>query len=146
MRLAARRLHLFPAARCNETDSPNTRVSAPLPYNAGWASAQISPDGHVWTCTIRAKGVGSLRDNEYDFQRIWFGPGMDEVRRSIRNKECNCPLANASYTNMIMSPRVLTRVSTNKFRYSRNGATEGSGRFRIRQDADQRYSSSLPRE
>jgi MoaA/NifB/PqqE/SkfB family radical SAM enzyme len=68
---------------------------------AGWASAQIYADGTVWPCCVRADNLGNLRDHNYDFGDIWFGEKIKEVRRSIAAKECYCPLANASYTNML---------------------------------------------
>lgn len=77
---------------------------------AGWASAQIYADGTVWPCCVRADDLGNLRDHGYDFQRIWFGEKIKEVRRSIAAKECYCPLANASYTNMLMDVSTATRV------------------------------------
>ena len=80
---------------------------------AGWASCQVSPDGEVWPCCVRGESAGNLRENGYDFPAIWFGPRMEEIRRSIRNKECACPLANASYTNIMTSPTAMTRVAIN---------------------------------
>jgi MoaA/NifB/PqqE/SkfB family radical SAM enzyme len=77
---------------------------------AGWASAQIYADGTVWPCCVRADNLGNLRDHHYDFKEIWFGEKIKEVRRSIAAKECHCPLANASYTNMLIDPPTLTRV------------------------------------
>ena len=77
---------------------------------AGWASAQIYADGTVWPCCVRADNLGNLRDHDYDFKAIWFGDKIKEVRRSIAAKECYCPLANASYTNMLIDPPTLTRV------------------------------------
>ena len=79
---------------------------------AGWASAQIYADGTVWPCCIRADNLGNLRDHNYDFKEIWFGDAIKEVRRSIANKECYCPLANASYTNMLHDIPTLARVGT----------------------------------
>ena len=79
---------------------------------AGWASAQIYADGTVWPCCVRADNLGNLRDHNYDFGEIWFGEGIKEVRRSIREKECYCPLANASYTNMLMDVPTLAKVGT----------------------------------
>jgi len=81
-----------------------------IPCFAGWASAQIYASGEVWPCCVRADNLANLRDVDYDFKRIWFSPEADQVRISIRNKECHCPLANASYTNMLMHPPTLTRV------------------------------------
>ena len=77
---------------------------------AGWASAQIYADGTVWPCCVRADNLGNLRDHNYDFKEIWFGEAIKEVRRSISAKECHCPLANASYTNMLMDAPTLARI------------------------------------
>jgi MoaA/NifB/PqqE/SkfB family radical SAM enzyme len=79
---------------------------------AGWASAQIYADGTVWPCCIRADDLGNLREHDYDFSRIWFGDKIHEVRRSIAAKECYCPLANASYTNMLHDMPTLARVGS----------------------------------
>ena len=83
-----------------------------IPCFAGWASAQIYASGEVWPCCIRADNLANLRDVDYDFKRIWFSAEADRVRTSIRNKECHCPLANASYTNMLMHVPTLGRVTT----------------------------------
>lgn len=79
---------------------------------AGWASAQIYADGTVWPCCVRADDLGNLRDHHYDFKEIWFGDKIKNVRRSIAAKECHCPLANASYTNMLMDVPTLARVGS----------------------------------
>ncbi len=78
---------------------------------AGWASAQLAPDGHVWGCCVRAESVGNVRDHGYDFGAVWFGPRADEFRRSVRAHECACPLANASYTNLLLDAPSLARVA-----------------------------------
>lgn len=78
---------------------------------AGWVSAQIYSDGTVWPCCVRADNLGNLRDHDYDFKEIWFGEKIKEARRSIAAKECHCPLANASYTNMLHDIPTLTRVA-----------------------------------
>ena len=84
-----------------------------IPCYAGWASAQIAPDGYVWGCCIRAESVGGLRENGYDFGKVWFSPEADRFRTSVAARECACPLANASYTNMLMSLPALARVTRN---------------------------------
>jgi len=83
-----------------------------LPCYAGWASAQIYADGTVWPCCVRADNLGNLRDVNYDFPSIWFGEKIKEVRNSIAAKECHCPLANASYTNLMHDIPTLARVGT----------------------------------
>jgi MoaA/NifB/PqqE/SkfB family radical SAM enzyme len=80
---------------------------------AGWASAHLAPDGHVWGCCVRAESIGNVRDHEYDFATVWLGEAGDTFRASVRAHECACPLANASYTNLLLDPSSLGRVAAN---------------------------------
>jgi MoaA/NifB/PqqE/SkfB family radical SAM enzyme len=80
---------------------------------AGWASAQLAPDGHVWGCCVRAESVGNVREHGYDFGAVWFGAQADAFRASVKAHACACPLANASYTNLLLDPRSLVRVAAN---------------------------------
>jgi MoaA/NifB/PqqE/SkfB family radical SAM enzyme len=82
-----------------------------IPCMAGVASAQIAPNGDVWTCCIRAQSMGNLRDHDYDFGAVWRGTRAGELRRSIKAGECYCPLANAAYTNMLMHGPTVTKVA-----------------------------------
>ncbi len=81
-----------------------------IPCLAGIASAQIAPNGDVWTCCIRAESVGNLREHNYDFGSAWRTVKADEMRRSIKAGECYCPLANAAYTNMVCHTPTVTAV------------------------------------
>ncbi len=81
-----------------------------IPCLAGVASAQIAPNVDVWTCCIRAESVGNLREHNYDFGSVWRTAKADELRRSIKAGECYCPLANASYTNMLCHVPTVTKV------------------------------------
>ncbi|HOF59309.1 MAG TPA: radical SAM protein [Candidatus Cloacimonadota bacterium] len=86
-----------------------------IPCYSGIASAQISPDGDVWTCCVKAKSLGNLRKEKYNFRRIWFHHEAELERRSIHKRECWCPLANAAYTNMLMDIPTLFRVFWRSF-------------------------------
>jgi MoaA/NifB/PqqE/SkfB family radical SAM enzyme len=81
-----------------------------IPCFAGIASVQISPDGDVWACCIKAKPLGNLRKNKYNFRKIWQGKAFKNARKEIKNKSCFCPLANVAYTNMLLHYRTLFRV------------------------------------
>jgi hypothetical protein len=83
-----------------------------IPCMAGIASAQIAPNGDVWTCCIRAESMGNLREHDYDFARVWRTAKAQQLRRSIKAGECHCPLANASYTNMLTHGPTLIKVAT----------------------------------
>ena len=83
-----------------------------IPCYAGWASAHIAPNGDLWSCCIRAEAVGNLRDHNYDITPVWRSAAMQELRGSIRRKECACPMANANYANMLLHPPTIARVIT----------------------------------
>jgi MoaA/NifB/PqqE/SkfB family radical SAM enzyme len=87
-----------------------------LPCYAGFASAQITADGEVWPCCVRGDSMGNLRENNYDFRKIWSGEKAQKIRKSIKNKECFCPLASASYTNMLMDAKTLSKIAKKLFR------------------------------
>ncbi|MFH0818725.1 MAG: radical SAM protein [Patescibacteria group bacterium] len=78
---------------------------------AGVASAQINPQGEVWPCCVRADDLGNLRDHNYDFKKVWFSSKADQIRASIKNKECSCPLANAAYSTMLCDIKTLFKIS-----------------------------------
>jgi MoaA/NifB/PqqE/SkfB family radical SAM enzyme len=82
-----------------------------IPCMAGVASAQIAPNGDVWTCCVRAESMGNLREHDYDFRTVWTTGKANELRRSIKAGECHCPLANAAYTNMLTHAPTVMRVA-----------------------------------
>jgi MoaA/NifB/PqqE/SkfB family radical SAM enzyme len=84
-----------------------------IPCQAGWASGHIAPNGDVWSCCIRAEPVGNLRRTGYDLRPIWFEQTgrMRRMRNSIAAKECACPMANASYANMLLHAPTVARVA-----------------------------------
>lgn len=81
-----------------------------LPCYSAVASVQISPDGDLWPCCIKANSMGNLRAKNYNFRKIWHGHEAELERRSIHRRQCWCPLANAAYTNMLMDLPTLFRV------------------------------------
>lgn len=87
-----------------------------IPCYSGFASGQISADGEVWPCCVRGDSMGNLRENDYDFRKIWLGKKAEKIRSSIKNKECYCPLASASYTNMLMDMKTLVKIGNKLIR------------------------------
>jgi hypothetical protein len=81
-----------------------------IPCYAGYASCQISPEGDLWACCMRGEVMGNLRETGYDFSKAWFSEKARQVRKAIKERNCFCPLANASYTNMFFSIKTLFRV------------------------------------
>ena len=55
--------------------------------------------------------MGNLRDHDYDFGSVWRTAKAGQLSRSIKAGECYCPLANASYTNMLMHGPTVRKVA-----------------------------------
>ena len=87
-----------------------------IPCFAGFASAQIAPDGEVWMCCTKAESVGNVRNADYNFKKVWFSEKAHAMRHIIKSGDCFCPLANASYTNILLNPVALSRVAWNYLR------------------------------
>ncbi len=81
-----------------------------IPCYAAYASCQISPEGDLWACCMRGEVMGNLRETGYDFGKAWFSEKAHQIRKAIKRRNCFCPLANASYTNMLFSIRTFFRV------------------------------------
>jgi len=86
-----------------------------IPCYGGIASVHLNAYGDVWPCCILGyeKSIGNLRDFGYDFKRVWHSKQADEVREYIKGKNCYCPLANISYTNILCNPKYMLKVIKN---------------------------------
>lgn len=75
-----------------------------IPCYAGTSNVHINYDGGVWPCCVLgySKQMGNLREYGYDFQKLWHSDQAKAVRKSIKNKECACPLANQAYSNILL--------------------------------------------
>ena len=54
--------------------------------------------------------MGNLRDYGYDFNALWNSNRANEVRRFVRGNHCACPLANQTYSNILMHGPSLLKV------------------------------------
>ena len=48
--------------------------------------------------------LGNVRDYDYDFKKIWYGPKADEVRRSISKGKCYCTYECFLTVNILFNP------------------------------------------
>lgn len=84
-----------------------------IPCYAGISNVHISAYGEVWPCAILAdsSSLGNVKDHDYDFWQVWHSERAGEVRASIKRQECDCPLANQAYANILLSPTALADVA-----------------------------------
>jgi len=90
---------------------------------AGISNVHINYDGEVWPCCVLgySKPMGSLRDEGYDFQKVWYSKQANRVRKYIRDGNCACPLANQAYSNILFTPAYLVKVIGNAVRFTFKG-------------------------
>ena len=81
-----------------------------VPCQAGKLSCHIAPDGDVVFCCIKYESIGNLRGVNYNLSTLWYSEKANALRKTIRRGECYCPMANVSYTNMLMHPPTLAKV------------------------------------
>lgn len=90
----------------------NTQV---IPCYAGISNVHMSPYGDIWPCCTLGyeKSMGNIRDFDYDFKSLWDSPGAKKIRKYVKDKKCCCPLANQTYSNILMHMPSLARVMKN---------------------------------
>lgn len=92
-----------------------------IPCYAGVSNVHINFDGGVWPCCVLGydQEMGNLRDYEYDFQRLWHSEKAQQVRKHIRAGSCACPLANQSYSNILMHVPSLFKAGIKSIQFAR---------------------------
>jgi radical SAM protein with 4Fe4S-binding SPASM domain len=90
-----------------------------LPCYAAFNHVQVTANGNVWPCCILAdtKALGSLREVDFDFRKIWFSKRADEIRKKVKERafpQCkNCYLAVVANTsipqNMLLTALYMLR-------------------------------------
>ena len=92
----------------------NTQV---IPCYAGISNAHMNAYGDVWPCCTLGyeMSMGNIRDYNYDFRLLWNGTDAKKIRKHIKDKKCYCPLANQTYSNILMHLLSLTKVIRNIF-------------------------------
>jgi len=86
-----------------------------IPCYAGISNAHMSPYGDIWACCTLGyeKSMGNLRDFGYDFKALWNSRQAYAVRDEIKSGKCCCPLANQSYSNILLNGPTLLSVMKN---------------------------------
>jgi len=83
-----------------------------IPCYAGISNAHMSPYGDIWACCTLGydNSIGNLRETDYDFPALWGSTRAKDVRAFIREGNCHCPLANQTYSNLLLHGPSLMKV------------------------------------
>jgi len=83
-----------------------------IPCYAGISNAHMSPYGDIWPCCTLGyeMSMGNVRRYDYDFMALWTSLRADQTREYIRQGNCYCPMANQTYSNMLMNIPSMAKV------------------------------------
>ncbi len=74
-----------------------------LPCLAGNISCVMDEIGDLYPCEILDEKIGSLKDANYNFKRLWHSARANEIRALIKNTKCYCTYECAITTNILFS-------------------------------------------
>jgi len=102
-----------------------------IPCYGGISNVHINYDGEVWPCCVLGyqKPMGYLREQDYNFQKVWHSNRANAVRNYIRDGNCACPLANQAYSNILCHFPSLLKVGKNIFTNTRDSRRRHRGEF-----------------
>ncbi len=84
---------------------------------SGRLACVIYSDGEVVECEVKNSKLGNLRDEAYDFRKLWFGPKAREIAREAAHG-CFCTHECGHYASTIYS---LPKVAAVAFDAARTG-------------------------
>jgi radical SAM protein with 4Fe4S-binding SPASM domain len=81
-----------------------------MPCYAGNLTGVLRSNGDVYPCELLGESFGNLRENDYDFRKIWLSEKADRIRRHISESKCFCTHECFITNNILFNPRMLPRV------------------------------------
>ena len=77
---------------------------------AGLLNAVIYENGDVFPCELLNKKIGNLRQEGYDFKKLWHSKRAQEIRRWIKKNKCFCTHECYWINNIAFNPKYLIRL------------------------------------
>src|SRR5438309_4168830 len=82
-----------------------------IPCYAGSLGACMFANGDIYPCELLIdRKLGNVRENGYDFKRIWYGKKADEARKFIRDTKCFCTYECFLTVNILFNPRMMPKI------------------------------------
>ncbi len=83
-----------------------------VPCYAGISNAHLNPWGGLWICNVQAfkKEMGTVRDFDYNFNRLWHSNHAYKIRKWVKSNQCHCPLVGQAFLDTLMNPLELIKV------------------------------------
>lgn len=77
-----------------------------LPCTAANLGCILRSDGDVYPCELLDMRMGNLREEDYDFRKIWWSERAEEIRRHIKKTRCFCTYECFLTNNILFNPRI----------------------------------------
>lgn len=89
---------------------------AQIPCYAGNLGAIIYSNGDVYPCELLDRKFGNVREENFDFSRIWFSRTAQDTVSWIRKTHCFCTYECFLTNSIIFTPGMLPRLLLETFR------------------------------
>jgi MoaA/NifB/PqqE/SkfB family radical SAM enzyme len=76
-----------------------------FPCTAGKLIGVIFEDGTVAPCELLNEQFGNLRENEYDFKKVWNSERAAKIREKIAERRCSCTHECFLGMNILFNPK-----------------------------------------
>ena len=80
-----------------------------IPCYAGILSAVIDINGNVYPCELYKK-FGNLKEQGYNFKKLWFSENANKIRKEISNKKCYCYHSCFQFVNLVFNLRMYPKM------------------------------------
>lgn len=87
-----------------------------LPCYAASLSCVITSRGDVYPCELLSKKIGNLRDEKFDFKKIWDSKEAEDVRKYIKKTGCFCTYECFLTNSIIFTPSMFPKVLSEWFK------------------------------
>lgn len=82
-----------------------------IPCYAGSLGGAMFANGDVLACELHEDMVlGNVRDYDYDFRKIWYGPKGEAARKWIRDEKCFCTYECQYTVNILFNPMMYPQI------------------------------------
>ena len=89
--------------------------------HAGRLLCIIDSSLNVYPCEIIGKGLGNIRENGYDFRKLWFSPAAEELRKAVKDSKCYCTYECGLQISMLFNFKILVSLMPEMLRSKNYG-------------------------
>ena len=78
-----------------------------IPCYAGTLNVVMDEVGNLYPCELINKRIGNLREENYNFKKIWNSESAKKIRQEIKDSKCFCTHECFINTNVLFNPKYI---------------------------------------